>query len=173
VNEDKPRNKRRTWQVDLYAGWGDGDSATVYLGRCTVTLSADHTGTLSAQVDGHAETVEEAVRLLNWAKRDGRVRLLEETRTPQPEALNTALTETVIGKSRAALLHRIMGSLGLPSAQHYALAAAALGEWAPVPSLADLYEREARVVWAHLCRLYPSAPIVAARVTARTVARAA
>jgi hypothetical protein len=62
-----------------------------------------------------------------------------------------------IGKARARELHRIMGRLGLPSAQHYALAAAALGEWAPVPSLADLYPVEARAVWRHLCALYPSA----------------
>lgn len=172
MNKDQPRNKSRIWKVDLSGGWGDGPSATVYLGSRSVTLSADHEGTLSAQVDGQAETVEEAVRLLNWAKRDGRVLLLEETRTPELEAPNTAFTEAVIGKPRAARLHRIMGSLGLPSAQHYALAAAALGEWAPLPSLADLYEREARVVWAHLCRLYPGARTVAAAVSARS-ARAA
>lgn len=168
----RPRNKSRTWKVDLYAGWGDGPSATVYLGSHTVTLSADHEGTLSAQVDGEAEAVEEAVRLLNRAKKDGRVELLEETRTPEPEQPRIPLTEPTIGKARAARLHRIMGRLGLSSAQHYAIAAAALGEWAPVPSLADLYEREARVVWAHLCRLYPSARTVAQGVSARS-ARAA
>lgn len=172
MNNDKPRNISRTWQVDLYGGWGDGSSATVFLGRHIVTLSADHTGTQSAEVDGQIAAVERAVSLLNWAKSEGRVQLVEETRTPEPEAPSVSFTEAVLGKSRAALLHRIMGSLGLPSAQHYALAAAALGEWAPVPSLADLYEREARVVWTHLCVLYPSAPIVAARVTARA-ARAA
>lgn len=67
-----------------------------------------------------------------------------------------------IGKARAARLHRLMGRLGIPSAQHYALAAAALGEWQPVPSLADLYPIEARMVWRHLCALYPSAAQLAA-----------
>lgn len=67
-----------------------------------------------------------------------------------------------IGKARAAKLHRLMGCLGIPSAQHYALAAAALGEWQPVPSLADLYPIEARMVWRHLCALYPSAAQLAA-----------
>lgn len=62
-----------------------------------------------------------------------------------------------IGKARARELHRLMGRLGLPSAQHYAIAAAALGEWVPVPSLADLYPIEARMVWRHLCALYPQA----------------
>lgn len=163
MNNDKPRNKRRTWQVDLYGGWGDGGSATVFLGRHIVTLSADHTGTLSAEVDGEAAPVERADRLLKWAKSEDRLVLLEDIETPEPEAAPIPFVEAVIGKARAARLHRIMGSLGLPSAQHYALAAAALGEWAPVPSLAELYEREARVVWGHLCHLYPSAPIVAAR----------
>ena len=172
MSEDHPRNKSRTWKLDLYGGWGDGPGATVYLGSRVLTLSADHEGALSAQVDGEPRTVEEAARLMSWAKREGRVALLEE-KTLEPEAPQTAFTEAVIGKSRAAALHRIMGRLGLPSAQHYAIAAAALGEWVPVPSLADLYEREARVVWAHLCRLYPDAPTVAARVSARTAARVA
>lgn len=67
-----------------------------------------------------------------------------------------------IGKARAARLHRLMGRLGIPSAQHYALAAAALGEWVPLPSLADLYPIEARMVWRHLCTLYPAARTLAA-----------
>jgi len=67
-----------------------------------------------------------------------------------------------IGKARAARLHRLMGRLGIPSAQHYALAAAALGEWVPVPSLADLYPIEARMVWRHVCALYPAARTLAA-----------
>ncbi|GAA5533400.1 hypothetical protein [Deinococcus aluminii] len=67
-----------------------------------------------------------------------------------------------IGKAAAARLHRIMGRLGIPSAQHYALAAAALGEWKPLESLAELTEREARTVWQHVCSLYPSARTLAA-----------
>jgi len=167
-DSSKPRNKSRTWKVDLYAGWGDGPSATVHISSHTVTLSADTHGVLSAEVDGEAATVERAVSYLNWAKREGQVKLLEETRTPD----SLSFTPPTIGKSRAAKLHKIMGVLGLPSAQHYALAAAALGEWVPLASLADLYEREARVVWAHLCHLYPGARTVAQGVNARS-ARAA
>lgn len=54
-----------------------------------------------------------------------------------------------IGNARAARLHRLKARVGLPTGQHYAFAAAALGEWKPVPSLAALSEREARTVWAH------------------------
>ena len=70
-------------------------------------------------------------------------------------------------------LHKIMGKLGLPKAQHYGLAAAALGEWEPLPSLATISEREARVIWGHLCQLYPGARQVAAEVSARDVRRRA
>lgn len=62
-----------------------------------------------------------------------------------------------IGKGRAHKLHKIMGRLGLPHLQHYGLAAAALCEPFPLDSLATLTETEARRVWAHLCKLFPSA----------------
>lgn len=165
--DSKPRNKSRTWQVHLYGGWGDGPSATVYLGSHTVTLSADAEGKLSAAIDGEPQdTIDRAVSYLNWAKADGRLELLEEVRTPDPEPL--PLAAPVIGKARAAKLHKIMGLIGLPSAQHYGLAAAALGEWVPLPSLADLTEREGRTVWAHLCRLFPRARMLAADLNARS-----
>ncbi|EYB66953.1 hypothetical protein DEIPH_ctg060orf0033 [Deinococcus phoenicis] len=162
-----PRNITRTWKVDLYGGWGDGPSATVYLGSHTVTLNADADGKLSAEIDGEPQaSIDRAVSYLNWAKADGRLELLEEVRAPDPEPLT--LAAPVIGKARAAKLHKIMGLVGLPSAQHYALAAAALGEWVPVPSLADLTEREARTVWAHLCNLYPSARAIVESLNARS-----
>ena len=63
----------------------------------------------------------------------------------------------MIGKGRAHTLHKIMGAAGLPRAQHYGLAAAALGEPFPLETLSDLTEQEAGTVWAHLCRVYPSA----------------
>ena len=81
-------------------------------------------------------------------------------------AEKTTLTDEVmpltptIGKARASKLHRIMGRLGLPSFQHYGLAAAALCEPFPLDSLASLTEREAGRVWAHLCQLYPTARYV-------------
>ena len=55
-----------------------------------------------------------------------------------------------------------MGRVGLPSLQHYGLAAAALCEPFPLDSLASLTESEARRVWAHLCRLFPTARSMAA-----------
>lgn len=162
-----PRNITRTWRADLYGGWGDGPSATVYLGSHVVTLSADADGKLSAEIDGEPQaSIDRAVSYLNWAKTDGHLELLEEVRTPDSEPLT--LAAPVIGKARAAKLHKIMGLIGLPSAQHYALAAAALGEWVPLPSLADLTEREAHTVWGHLCHLYPRAREVAADLNARS-----
>ncbi|MHA0044395.1 hypothetical protein [Deinococcus sp. PEB2-63] len=143
MNNTKPRNITRTWTATTeHRPYGEhwGDTLN------TVTLTADQHGNQTAQVDGQPATVAHAVSILNRA---ARVELVSEYRAPTPAPM--------IGKPRAAQLHRLMGRAGLPSAQHYALAAAALGEWAPLPSLATLTEQEARAVWAHLCRLYPSA----------------
>lgn len=139
----KPRSITRTWTVTTVH---EMDRVVVMTTTQTVTLSADQHGHKTAQIDGKPAQVAHAVSILNRA---ARVELVSEYRAPAPAP--------VIGKARAAQLHRLMGRAGLPSAQHYALAAAALGEWAPLPSLATLTEQEARAVWAHLCRLYPSA----------------
>lgn len=156
MKDISPITITRTWKLDLFGSYGEGNSARVSLGSKTITLTGgrDSKGNLlplAAQIDGQDATAEEAVRLLEWAKVEGRVELLSEVRTMP-----------TIGKARAHKLHKIMGRLGLPSAQHYAIAAAALGEWVPVPSLAELTEREARTVWAHLCTLFPSARQLAA-----------
>ncbi|WP_019587574.1 hypothetical protein [Deinococcus apachensis] len=156
MNNTSPVSVTRTWEVALYGNYGDGPSARVYLGKRTVTLSGgrDARGQLLpivAQVNGCEVSEEEAVSLLNWGKREGRVTLLSEERTVP-----------TIGKCRAHELHRLMGLLGLPGAQHYSLAAAALGEWTPLGSLAELTEQEARTVWQHVCSLYPSARTLAA-----------
>ncbi|GAA4022857.1 hypothetical protein GCM10022631_41760 [Deinococcus rubellus] len=116
----------------------------VEVARATVTLSrVELSGALSATVNGLAVELERAVSLLRNADT---VTVMDETLAPQ-----------IIGKARAARLHSIMGRVGLPSFQHYGLAAAALCEPFPLDSLASLTEQEARRVWAHLCRCYPSA----------------
>ncbi|WP_119673964.1 hypothetical protein [Deinococcus sp. RM] len=143
MKDSKPRNISRTWEtVTEHRPHGEYWGDTLH----TVTLTADQHGTLTAQLDGQPVPVADAVRVLHYATR---TELIREERTPEPAP--------VIGKPRAARLHRLMGRVGLPSAQHYALAAAALGEWAPLHSLATLTEQEARAVWVHLCRLYPQA----------------
>ncbi|WP_291432634.1 hypothetical protein [Deinococcus sp.] len=45
--DSKARNISRTWKVDLYGGWGDGPSASVFMGSHIITLSADHNGILA------------------------------------------------------------------------------------------------------------------------------
>lgn len=136
----KPRAVTRTWAVTL-----------IFRECSVVTGSADYTVTLTrtagrlvAEVNGQPETLYRAVQMLEAAEKT--VVLSEVLEAP-----------AAIGKARASRLHRLLGRLGLVSAQHYALAAAALGEWRPLPSLAALTEREARTVWAHICRLYPQA----------------
>jgi len=57
--------------------------------------------------------------------------------TPAPRAL--------LGKARAARLHRVLARLGLSSADHYRTASAALARM--VDSLAALTEAEGRRVW--------------------------
>ena len=163
-----PRNIRRTWKVDLYGTWGDGPSATVYLGSHTVTLCADASGAKTAEIDGEAQdSLERAVGYL--ADRDNTVTLLSEERLPVSQPLPTP----VIGKARACALHKIMGLTGLPHARHYALSAAALCEPWPLSTLADLTEGEARTVWGHLCHLYPKAREVAAQLKGRQTQAAA
>lgn len=75
----------RTWKVDLYGDYGDGPSARVYLGSHTVTLTASG-DQITGEVDGQATSEQEACRLLNRAKRDGRVTLLSEQRAEQRTA---------------------------------------------------------------------------------------
>ncbi|MFT2720713.1 hypothetical protein ACMT4L_11975 [Deinococcus sp. A31D244] len=143
MQTSKPRNITRTWDtITEHRPYGEHWGDTLH----TVTLTADQHGTLTAQMDGRPVPAADAVRVLRYATR---TTLTHEYRTPE--------AAPVIGKPRAARLHRLMSRLGLPSAQHYALAAAALGEWSPLPSLATLTEQEARTVWGHLCRLYPQA----------------
>ena len=136
----------RTWQtVTTYRECG----VVVEVSRDTVTLSREVLGgELGATVNGQAVELPRALSLLRNADS---VTVTAETLDPQN-----------IGKARAARLHKIMGRLGLPSFQHYGLAAAALCEPFPLDSLASLTEQEARRVWVHLCRCFPSARSLAA-----------
>ncbi|GGO28471.1 hypothetical protein [Deinococcus humi] len=145
MHDIKPRVLSRTW-----------DAHTTYRECSVITGTATHTFTMSRTPDGFRVTVDgksvdvlDAARLLSGA--DHLIVVAEVLDTPP-----------TIGKGRACELHRIMGKVGLPHAQHYALAAAALGEWAPLPTLSDLTESEARAVWRHLARLYPAARAFAA-----------
>ncbi|GAA5514903.1 hypothetical protein Dcar01_03667 [Deinococcus carri] len=86
MQDTSPINVTRTWKLDLYAGWGEGSSASVHMGTRTVSLSGgrDARGQmlpLTATVDGQPATAQEAVELLEWAKAEGRVTLLSEERT--------------------------------------------------------------------------------------------
>lgn len=137
----------RTWAtVTTYRECG----VVVEVARDTVTLSREVLGgELSASVNGQAVELPRALSLLRNADE-------------QPTLTAETLAPLTIGKARASKLHKIMGRLGLPSFQHYGLAAAALCEPFPLDSLASLTEQEARRVWAHLCRCYPSARRLAA-----------
>ncbi|WP_051363331.1 hypothetical protein [Deinococcus murrayi] len=135
MQDTSPLSITRTWKLDLYADYGDGPSARVFVATRTVTLSGgrDEQGRtlpIVATADGIEIPTKEAVRLLNWAKRDGRVTLLADERfTP------------TIGKARACELHRELGRLGYRSHEHYLLATEALER--PVASLATLTAQEA------------------------------
>ena len=138
-----------------------------------VSLRADHNGDLSAIIDGeHQATIDRAVGSLHPGKQAGRrLEVGEGPSEPPTEPAPVALAP-VIGKARAQTLHRIMGAAGLPHAQHYSLAAAALGEPWPLETLSDLTEQEAGVVWTHLCRVSPSAREIGERFRTRTAAPA-
>ncbi|GGS10773.1 hypothetical protein [Deinococcus sedimenti] len=145
----KPRNITRIFSVAIYGSYGEGPSASVYLGHRCVLLHADAAGTLHAEIDGQAVHPLDAGRLLDLGKRDGHVELVAEEIHPDP---------TTIGNTRASKLHRLMARAGIPGSQHYGFASAALDR--NVTSLAALTEQEARQVWAFLCETHPA--IVAA-----------
>lgn len=146
MNTTTPRALSRTWAATVtYQECGVIVERVTY----TVTLTRTAQG-IEATVNGEPRELRAALNILQGADV-----------TVTAETLD-APTGPALGRARAARLHRLMGRLGLPSAQHYALAAAALGEWAPLPSLAALTEREARTVWAHLCSLYPQARTLSA-----------
>lgn len=167
----KITNFTRTWKVDLYGSWGEGTSASLFIGSHIITLTADHNGDLTAIIDGENQaTIDRAVGYLNWGKEAGsHLEILREgptEPTPTPPA-PVALAVPMIGKGRAHMLHKIMGAAGLPRAQHYGLAAAALGEPFPLDTLSDLTEQEAGTVWKHLCSVYPSAREIGERLKAK------
>lgn len=139
MQHTKPRALSRTWQAH-----------TTYRECGVVTGIASHTVTLSRTTDGFSAEIDGQMVDVLYADR---VLRAADCLTVIAEVLDTPLT---IGKGRAHELHRIMGKLGLAPDQYYAVAAA-LGEWTPLPSLAELTETEARTIWAHLVHLYPRA----------------
>ncbi|WP_202409274.1 hypothetical protein [Deinococcus xianganensis] len=163
---NRPTNISRTWQVELYGSWGDGPSARAYMGSRIITLTADVNGDRADTVDGQPVSSEYAASLLNWAKAEGRVQLLDEVCSTPP-------VPTTIGKARAADLHKIMGLLGLKKPEHYALCTEALGEAAPRLTLADLTDADVKTVWSILRDRYPQAEVIAARLARHTRGHAA
>ena len=94
-----------------------------------ITLTRDHSGSLSAIVDGENVEYSYAEGLLN----------LSEAQKHTPELLEEVILTPTIGKQAARALHIELGRLGHKN--HYALAAEVLGK--TVASLADLTEEEA------------------------------
>lgn len=136
MQDTSPISVTRTWKLDLYADYGDGSSARVFVATRTVTLSGGrdeqgHALPIVATVDGAEVPTEEAVQLLTWAKRDGRATLLSDERSIP-----------TIGKAQGCELHRELGRLGYRN--HYSVAGEALER--PVASLATLTAQEAGVV---------------------------
>lgn len=171
TNQTKPEALSRTWSARVdYRVCGENWGSETY----TVTLFREFVGgPLSATIDGQPAEAEKAIRILRSAEQDGNTPevLAEVLADPTPPA-PLQLPPPVIGKARAHQLHKIMGALGMPRAQHYGVAAYAIDEPFPLTSLSTLTDDEATRVWAHLCRTYSNAREVAQRIKAKT-ARAA
>lgn len=142
MNTTRPRAITRTW-----------DAHTTYRECGVVTGSAVHTVTLTrtpagleATVNGEACELRRAVSILHGASH---TTVTAEMLEPAP-----------IGNARAAKLHGLMARAGVPSAEHYGFAGAALDR--PVSSLAALTDAEARAVWAFLQDTHPHARAFAA-----------
>ena len=132
-NHTKPRHITRTWNVTLYGRYESG-TAPVILGQHRVTLAADGQGVISASVDGRDATEAAAVAILNRAKRDGQVQLVEEVRIGLP-------------RPAASRLHRDPALAG----NHDAVASAALGR--VISSLTQVQPHEAEQVRGYAARL--------------------
>ena len=138
MNDSKRPALSRTWAtVTVYRECG----VVTEVSRDSVTLSREAIGaSLSAQVNGEAASLGRAVRLLNQAER----------------ATLTAEVLPPIGNPRAHQLHRVMGRVGIPAAEHYAFARAATDDHS-IYSLAALSAAQADTVWAFLCFCYLAA----------------
>ena len=130
----------RTWAtVTVYRECG----VVTDVDHDSVTLSREAIGApLSAQVNGEATTLSRAVRLLQNAQT---VTLTAKVLPAPP-----------IGNPRAHELHRVMGRVGIPAAEHYAFARAATDDHS-IYSLAAMSAPQADAVWAFLCSCYPAA----------------
>lgn len=135
------RNVSKTWKAVLYGRYESG-SATVRLGDCIVTLSADGDGALTASINGETCPWTRADEVLRAARRDGELTLLEEFRT-------------TIGKPAAAAVHRELGRLGVHHPNHYLVAAATVGR--PITSLTQLQPHEVGAVLGYAAALIAGA----------------
>ncbi|SMB93199.1 hypothetical protein [Deinococcus hopiensis] len=127
MNITTPRAKTITYKARVAdVEYGVIRSVTTHF----VTLARDHSGNLSAIVDGENMNFVEASRLLDRASQ---VEKIEEVILPAPAP---------IGNPAAHQLHRTLGRLGYRN--HYALASEVLGR--TVTSLAALTAEDAATV---------------------------
>jgi hypothetical protein len=127
----------RTWNVTIPVMLEGA-----YLMTITATVTAFKVAgqIVSALVDGAEATLERAANLLTWAKREGKLTVIETVEAAQPVS---------IGKRVASALHADLGRLGYTHRAHYEIASAAVGR--ELLSLTELTEVEVQVVWAHAC----------------------
>jgi hypothetical protein len=136
----------KTWKVRLYGSYGEGLSASTFLGEHFITISRQESGEFTAVIDGEAATIRDADAKLRWGQSsEGRMELISEERSLEPGevalAVPVAPTER-LGNARAHQLHIELGTLGFE--RGYGCASDALGY--TVTSLAALSVGEANLV---------------------------
>ena len=126
---------RRTWSLSIPVRTEGTWLMTI---TCTVTALRVGNEIVSTFIDGTEASIERVANLLNWARAEGTLELLEAVDAAQP-----------IGKARAHQMHVELARHGYPT-NHYDLASGVLGR--EITSLAALTEAEARTVWT--CLIY-------------------
>lgn len=140
---EKPAALSRTWQATVtYRECGVVTAISTY--NVTIKVNAQAEGGYSATINGQEAGVIDAGRILENARRENGLHVLEEVLAPLPTS--------PIGKVRAHKLHQIMGRLGLYD--HYGIARRATG-LETCYSLAALTDWQAHEVWAYLCNMFP------------------
>ena len=100
-------NISKTFRARLYASYGEGQSASVYMGEHLITLTSGPTGQLSAVIDGQNTPVSEADRLLTWARAEGVLEVVSEEQLP----VSVTPAAAPIGNELASQLHKELGRL--------------------------------------------------------------
>jgi hypothetical protein len=131
------RNVSKTYQVVVYGRYESG-SATVRLGTCTVIVSADGEGTLTASINGQPWALERADALLLEAREGGHLTLVEEFRT-------------TIGNKAASAVHRELGRMRVLPVNRYQIAAVVVQR--SITSLSQLQPHEVGAVLQYAAAL--------------------